>query len=308
MRYLKNYKQLFENSNDLTNSQQYLLNRGIWGRGSKWIVNKDTGLVDINGNFDIGQDTRLTDLKGLKFGVVDGDFILDNTSIESLEGSPKRVNGNFDFSISAVRSLKGSPKYIGGDFMGSINSIESFDGCPEIIKGSLFISRNNLRSLSGLTKSIGFSLDISDNFLENLEGCPNKIEGNFNCSDNKNLTNLIGGPEEVYGDYRCERNINLKSLEGAPKYIDGYFILDRDKKLKWTTEGKLKFILENREYSNLILSTIEFDDLVECCKKNPILLGLVKDLDTKLYGDILKKLGWDKMGKDLIRVISQGLL
>lgn len=308
MIYLKYYSQLFENSNTLSIEQKYLLNRGIWGRGSRWKINKDSGLVDVDGNFDIGQDTRLKDLRGLRFGVVDGDFIIDNTNIESLDGSPKRVNGNFDFSISLVRSLEGSPRYVGGDFMGSINSIESLNGCPEIIKGSLFLSRNELKNLSGITKNIGFSLDVSGNFLNSLEGCQEKIEGNFNCSDNKNLENLVGGPMEVGGDYRCERNLNLKSLDGAPKYVDGYFILDRDKKFKWTPEGKLKFILENRDYLKLIIPTIEFEDMVEWSKKNLTFLSLVNELDPDLYDRIIKKLGWDKIGKDLLKVISQGLI
>jgi hypothetical protein len=308
MIYLKYYSQLFENINTLSIEQKSLLNRGIWGRGSRWKINKDTGLVDVVGNFNIGQDTRLKDLRGLRFGLVDGDFIIDNTNIGSLEGSPKRVNGDFDFSISLVGSLEGSPRYIGGDFIGSINYIEFLDGCPEIIKGSLFLSRNRLKNLSGLTKNIGYSLDVSNNVLNSLEGCPEKIEGNFNCSDNRNLENLVGGPVEVDGDYRCERNFNLKSLEGAPKYVDGYFILDNDKKFKWTPEGKFKFILKNRDYSKLITPTIEFEDMVECIKKNPTFLSLVNDLDTDLYERIIKKLGWDKIGKDLLKLISQGLI
>jgi hypothetical protein len=113
---------------------------------------------------------------------------------------------------------------------------------------------------------------------------------------------------EVDGDYRCERNFNLKSLEGAPKYVDGYFILDNDKKFKWTPEGKFKFILKNRDYSKLITPTIEFEDMVECIKKNPTFLSLVNDLDTDLYERIIKKLGWDKIGKDLLKLISQGLI
>ncbi len=43
-------------------------------------------------------------------------FIVDDNMLESLSGSPERINGNCDVSNNCLTSLVGMPKYIGGDF------------------------------------------------------------------------------------------------------------------------------------------------------------------------------------------------
>ncbi len=60
----------------------------------KWTINKKTGLVDIEGNFDCAKK-KLKDFKGVRFGVVTGDFNCDDNKLTSLEGAPQEVGGSF---------------------------------------------------------------------------------------------------------------------------------------------------------------------------------------------------------------------
>jgi hypothetical protein len=60
----------------------------------KWTINKKTGLVDIEGNFDCAKK-KLKDFKGVRFGVVTGDFNCDDNKLTSLEGAPQEVGGHF---------------------------------------------------------------------------------------------------------------------------------------------------------------------------------------------------------------------
>ena len=91
MKHVKRYQELFEAQTELTPEQTEWLDKCTMG---KWTLNRQTGLVDVNGSFDCHYQ-GLTDFKGVRFGVVTGSFYCHHNRITSLEGAPQRVGGGF---------------------------------------------------------------------------------------------------------------------------------------------------------------------------------------------------------------------
>lgn len=305
MRHIKKYSQIFERfTGDLTKKQIDFLDSGLKKLTDSWSINRETGEVDVDGSF-VKSSGKITDLEGLNFGIVTGDFDLFLNPISSLEGCPTSVCGEFDVASSEIKSLKGGPRFIGGDAVFNDNSISSLDGSPEEVGGSLWLSDNRLETLKGLTQNIGYSLIVSNNGLTTLEGAPKKVIGNFNCSYNR-LKNLIGGPEIVEGSYSC-MGMKLDSLEGAPREVGEYFILgDKDKPFEWSPKGKLGYVRDNPESAKLLIPTMKFEEILDEVKENPSLMAAL-EYDEHLSDRVIKELGLDKMGPDLLRMIKKGL-
>ena len=76
---------------------------------STWTLNPKTGLVDVFSDFDCSDQGR-RDFKGVKFGVVDGNFDCDKNRLTSLKGAPLKVGVSFYCSYNALTSLVGAPK------------------------------------------------------------------------------------------------------------------------------------------------------------------------------------------------------
>ena len=110
MRNLKTYHQLFENIQELTPEQVKWLNKCTDGG---WKLNSQTGLVDVDGDF-VCSKHDLTDFKGIRFGVVSGDFICEYNQLISLVGSPQDVGGHFSCSNNQLTTLEGAPQKVGG--------------------------------------------------------------------------------------------------------------------------------------------------------------------------------------------------
>ena len=85
---------------------------------------------------------------------VDGDFIVSDNRLTSLEGSPTDVEG----SVFAAR-----------------NQLETLEGGPVMVDGDFKVDNNNLKNLKGLPKYISGDLHINDNPLESLEGAQDTI-------------------------------------------------------------------------------------------------------------------------------------
>jgi len=198
---------------------KYKHDRGVWS------VNKETGLVDIEGNFDVSDrviaeyietpdgrtypkwkwlQVKSKDFKGIKFGVVTGYFNCSYMGLESLEGAPIKVMDDFDCSINKLKSLKGAPLEVGRDFRCEINKLETLEGSPKEVPGD-FVCNNNK--------------------LVTLKGGPEKARS-FECQNNL-LTDLIGSPKELvlesegygYGQFKCQGN-KLTTLKGITKSIN----------------------------------------------------------------------------------------
>ena len=176
----------------LTQEQIEWLNQCTKGT---WKLNPQTGLVDVDGNFDC-KEQGLADFKGVRFGVVGGYFSCEDNLLTSLVGAPQEVRGYFSCGDNQLTSLVGAPQKVEGDF-----------DCHE----------NLLTSLVGAPQEVGRDFDCDNNRLTSLEGAPQDVGVSFDC-DNNRLTSLVGAPREVGGIFRCENN-QLTSLEGAPQKV-----------------------------------------------------------------------------------------
>lgn len=179
-----------------------------------------TGLVNINGHFNCNHK-KLTSLRGIKFGIIRGNFSAHNNKFTNMEGFPVEVHGNFDVANNHIRSLIGAPKIVKGDFEIGFNKIESLEGCPSSIGGDFICTGNELTSLEFGPKKVKGVYFCSQNQITSLKGVPDKIKGSFDCSHNE-LETLEFCPSFIGGDFNCRSN-NLKSLVGGPKEVKGEY-------------------------------------------------------------------------------------
>ena len=107
MRHIKEFNQLFENTQELTQEQKDWLDK--CSTKGTWKLNPQTGLVDVVGNFDC-KDQNLTDFKGVRFGSVSGHFNCSNNQLTSLEEAPKSVGLGFNCANNNLTSLEGAPQ------------------------------------------------------------------------------------------------------------------------------------------------------------------------------------------------------
>jgi hypothetical protein len=195
MRHIKEFSQLFESQQGLTQEQKDWLDECVSGT---WSVNPQTGLVDVEGGFDC-EAQGLSDFKGVRFGRVKGYFDCRENQLTSLEGAPQEVGDDFYCSDNQLTSLEGAPQKVGEEFDCSDNQLTSLEGAPQIVRGYF---------------------DCSSNGLTSLKGGPQSVGKDFNCSGNQ-LTSLKGGPQSVGKDFDCSGN-SLTSLEGSPQTVGGY--------------------------------------------------------------------------------------
>ena len=108
-----------------------------------WTLNEKTGLVDIDGSFNC-DSKKLKDFKGVKFGVVGGDFNCSYNSLTSLVGAPKEVGGCFLCYDNKLTSLEGAPQVVRGSFLCNRNKLTSLEGAPQEVGGYFYCSYNKL--------------------------------------------------------------------------------------------------------------------------------------------------------------------
>jgi hypothetical protein len=205
-------------------------NKSVWTQDSE-------GKVNLSGEFD-ASNMNLSDLLGIEFGEIEGDFDISDNDLKSLKGCPKKVKGSFNCSLNFLNSLKGGPEsvsnsyycsnnnlfnldFIAQDFSNLFavgNNLEKLGKLPAEVSGNFYISSNpTLKSLVGAPKIIGLDFDCNSCNLKSLEGSPEKVGYTFNCSKNS-IENLQGGPKEVKKVYDCSSN-KISSLEGLARGI-----------------------------------------------------------------------------------------
>ena len=163
MRHIKKYNQLFENQQELTQEQKDWLDKCVdKGSFSSWKLNPQTGLVDVNGNFNCS-DQSLTDLKGVRFGDVGWDFNCSRNSLTSLDGAPRKVGGDFYCHHNSLTSLEGAPQSVGGYFDCTDNSLTSLEGAPRRVKEYFNCENNQLTSLEGAPQDVEGPFYLYDN-------------------------------------------------------------------------------------------------------------------------------------------------
>ena len=163
MKYIREY-QLFEASAAapaLTEAQIEWINKCILSGGS-WKLNPQTGLVDVEGQFYC-HFQGLTDLKGVRFGKVSGDFGCESNQLTSLEGAPQTVDGDFGCNHNQLTSLDGAPQTVGESFSCMYNQLTSLVGAPQKVDGFFECNYNQLTNLEGAPKSVGRDLVCHNN-------------------------------------------------------------------------------------------------------------------------------------------------
>jgi hypothetical protein len=150
MRHVKLFED-FSSQEALTEDQIKWLNRCTKGT---WNLNPSTGLIDVNGDFNCGQQD-LTDFKGVAFGHVSGYFYCDNNQLTSLEGAPQTVGEDFYCRSNRLTSLEGSPQTVNGNFYCHDNELTSLEGAAPLTVGLGFYCDNNqLTSLVGAPQTV----------------------------------------------------------------------------------------------------------------------------------------------------------
>ena len=164
MKYIKEY-QIFEASatapRALTAVQLNWLDKCADG---EWKLNRQTGLVDINGNF-ICREQGLTDFKGVKFGKVSGYFNCHHNRLTTLVGAPKSVGGDFWCYNNQLTTLVGAPQSVGGDFSCHRNQLTTLVGAPQTVDGSFYCDENQLTTLEGAPQTVGGGFGCENNHL-----------------------------------------------------------------------------------------------------------------------------------------------
>ena len=125
MRYIKPFNESVDN---LTQEQIDFLDDCTRG---EWIVNPNTGLIDIRGNFGC-DDMNLDDFKGLRFGKVTGNFFCNNNNLKTLDGSPREVGVNFWCRGNTLISLEEAPLKVVVNFV--FNNFYSFYNLTAFLK------------------------------------------------------------------------------------------------------------------------------------------------------------------------------
>ena len=187
MRHIKPYP-IFEASaaapEELTAEQIDWLNQCTSG---SWELNTSTGLVDVKGNFNCSS-MNLEDLKGIKFGKVDGDFYCANNQLTTLEGAPQSVGSSFYCYGNQLTTLEGAPQSVGGGFFCNDNQLTTLKGAPKTIRGYFNCYDNRLTTLEGAPRKVGGVFAFDKNQITSLEGAPQEIGWGsslgFSCSGN----------------------------------------------------------------------------------------------------------------------------
>ena len=149
---------------ELTKEQIDFLNR--FTKEGTWKINTKTGLVDIKGEFDCSK-SGLENFKGVRFGVVTGDFDCSFNQLKSLIGAPQKVRGGFYCSYNKLKSLEGAPKEVGGyAFNCCNNQLTSLIGAPQKVGENFLCSKNKLTSLEGAPKKCGYVDDFRGNLVD----------------------------------------------------------------------------------------------------------------------------------------------
>jgi hypothetical protein len=159
MKHLRSFSLFESQTSVLTTDQEAFLNEYIKGT---WSVNRQTGLVDVEGNFACSSK-RLKSLSGISFGHVSGNFACFNNQLTSLKGAPQTVGGGFDCSYNDLTSLEGAPQTVGRYFFCESNKLTSLEGAPQTVGWGFDCSYNDLTSLEGAPRTVGVNF-LSDKF------------------------------------------------------------------------------------------------------------------------------------------------
>jgi hypothetical protein len=183
---------LFEarKTSDLTQKQKTFLTKYTQGT---WSVNRQTGLVDVEGDFYCS-DKGLESLSGISFGHVSGNFSCGRNQLTTLAGAPQTVDGYFSCSRNQLTTLSGAPQTVGESFFCYYNQLTTLVGAPQTVDGNFYCYGNQLTTLVGAPQKVSWDFDCNDNRLTTLVGAPQTVDGDFSC-DSFELQNGAWNPQ-----------------------------------------------------------------------------------------------------------------
>jgi hypothetical protein len=183
---------------------------------------------------DVDHDVSIFNLKPagytnlpIKFRKINGDFLLRDPKVTTLQGCPDEVVGNFKIENIGITSLEGGPHTVNGYYMlFDTTALVSTKGMASHIGGLVqMLSCRKLTSLEGFPKAIGGRIElIGASALTSLKGLPVHIDGDLDIAECRSLTTLVGGPTSVES-LDLSGCIKLKNLEGLPTTMSGKLIL-----------------------------------------------------------------------------------
>lgn len=178
--------------------------------------------IDADGTVDVNCDVRIENVRmkrlPVRFGKVNGDFIITKCSLRTLEGCPEEVGDNFDCSYNMLTTLEFAPKVVGSDFSCRDNILTSLKGCPTIIKGDFNASQNALHTLKDAPIEVLDGFIVDDNDLTTLEFAPKRIGVRLSAARNfiQSLEGIADHIESIGFSVKSMSEINLY---GAPNNI-----------------------------------------------------------------------------------------
>lgn len=218
---------------------------------------KIKGKVSINDNAQVsvaGEVVLKTQVKQLpvQFHTVTGDFVVGDSMLVNLKGSPISLGGGFYCGGNQLTSLEHAPTHVNGDFQCGYNKLKTLQHAPVHVTGDFTCSENKLTSLQYAPSQVGGRYSCYGNKLVSLEHAPTHVEGDFECQENK-LSSLKGAPLTVRGDFVCDVN-PLISLEGLPNQVSATIYISYSRKLpllrllmhdrvSWTNAGPPRIVV-----------------------------------------------------------------
>ena len=294
----------------------------------KYKLDKETGLVDVYGNFNAGYYTTPMqgnkNFMGIKFGKIYGNFEANSEKSlpeKNLSGFPYEVNGNFKLTDNgSIKSLEGFPIQIGGSITINETSVKDFSPLEKIdlLDKDLNLDGNlELRYLSQvkLPKRLK-ELRVCEIPLKSLEGCPDEVEKL--TANSVEIEDIKGCPKKAK-----EINIyslNLKDIRGISEieglisfsfrsteksHIQIYFPLEKYETQPERITGILNSEFFSQRDKEIFIGGIE-NFSYNYFEENPLELYLLDDFPD-IKKDIIQKRGIPDFGK-LGRAFNKGFL
>jgi hypothetical protein len=312
----KNY--LKDKINRQTDPKQRGYNLDLKGK-PMYKLNKETGLVDVYGNFTHGYYSSAVqgnkNFMGIKFGKVYGNFKVNSEKSlpeRNLSGFPIEVDKDFELTDAGrIKSLEGFPDVKGQKISINGTSVKDFSPLEKIylLDKNLDLSENiELINLSQIKFPNRLKeLNISETPLESLEGCPNEVE---------KLSARLVKIKDLKGAPKKSKEIDISSpnlkdisgifeIEGLTTFLfksgDEAFIRINLPLEKYGIET-IKGILNSEGYfsdrdKKLYLGVcIKGDLLYDYFEENPLELYLLDDFP-EAKKDIIQKRGIPDFGK-----------
>ena len=204
----------------------------FYHNGQFYFINNDgvlQNLSDLPNNTEIPsicfRKYNITQLPRLSHLKITGDFVILDSNLTTLKGSPRYVDGAVSVRNNKLSTLKQGPKYVGKGYYCDYNELVNLEGAPEKVKESFICYYNKLTSLKGSPGKIGGVFDCCNNKLTSLADAPKEVGGMFLCYDNE-LKSFDCKNTKINGSLYFDAK-HLESLNGLPK-AKRYIIIDCD--------------------------------------------------------------------------------